>query len=94
MSLPNYMGCLMEFCKSVSLYYTKMCFNILNFFRRTQSLSREIYFKYHHKSPYPGDSKYSAENDSSGILKYCHEHKLNIPLLLHDHKLLYTSQLR
>jgi hypothetical protein len=34
MSLPNYMGCLMEFCKSVSLYYTKMCFKILKFFRR------------------------------------------------------------
>jgi hypothetical protein len=41
MSLPNYMGCLMEFCKSVSLYYTKMCFKILNISDASQSLSRE-----------------------------------------------------
>jgi hypothetical protein len=34
MSLPNYMGCLMEFCKSVSLHYTKMCFKILNFLNK------------------------------------------------------------
>jgi hypothetical protein len=34
MSLPNYMGCLMKFCKSLSLYYTNMCFKILNFFVR------------------------------------------------------------
>jgi hypothetical protein len=44
MSLPNYMGCLMEFCKSVLLYYTKMCFIILTFSDASQSLSREIYF--------------------------------------------------
>jgi hypothetical protein len=35
MSLPNYMGCLMEFCKSLTLFYTKMCFKILYFFVRT-----------------------------------------------------------
>jgi hypothetical protein len=34
MSLPNYMGCLMQFYKSLSLYYTEMCFKILNFFQR------------------------------------------------------------
>jgi hypothetical protein len=28
------MGCLKEFYKSLSLYFTKMCFKILNFFRR------------------------------------------------------------
>jgi hypothetical protein len=37
MSFANYMGCLMERYKSLSLYYTKMCFKI-----RTQvSLSPE-----------------------------------------------------
>jgi hypothetical protein len=34
MSLPNYMGCLMQFYKSLLLYYTEMCFEILNFFQR------------------------------------------------------------
>jgi hypothetical protein len=45
MLLPIYMGCLMEFYKSLSLYYKKMCFKILNFFDASQSLSQAIYFK-------------------------------------------------
>jgi hypothetical protein len=31
MSMPNYKGCLMECYKSLSLFYTKMGFKILNF---------------------------------------------------------------
>jgi hypothetical protein len=48
MLLPNYMGCLMQFYKSLSLYYTKMCFKILNFFIRKSVFLRSnllyIYF--------------------------------------------------
>jgi hypothetical protein len=46
MLLPNYMGCLMEFCKSVSLYYTKMFSKSWTFSDASQSLSREIYFNW------------------------------------------------
>jgi hypothetical protein len=38
MSLTNYMGCLMSFCKSLSLYYTK------TFSDASQSFSQAIYF--------------------------------------------------
>jgi hypothetical protein len=31
MQLPNYMGCLMEFYTSLTLFYTKMSFQILKF---------------------------------------------------------------
>jgi hypothetical protein len=32
--LGNYMGCLMEFYESLTPFYTKMCFKILNFYQR------------------------------------------------------------
>jgi hypothetical protein len=44
--LPNYMGYLMEFYTSLTLFYTKMSFKILKFSNRPscQSFSRAIYF--------------------------------------------------
>jgi hypothetical protein len=48
MSLPNYMGCLMQFYKSLSLYYTEMCFKILNYFqRKSVFLPRNLLFTNH-----------------------------------------------
>jgi hypothetical protein len=35
--LPNYMGCLMDFNTSLTLFYTKMSFKILNIFQQTIS---------------------------------------------------------
>jgi hypothetical protein len=92
MSLPNYNGCLMELYKSLSLYYTKMCFKILNFFVHIQSFSRAIYFRLAgffrnwdlHRQHIKALSNYYTDMylDEEHILK-CHSLQVSLPTLWH-----------